>query len=243
MNLTIDVGNEIVQLSDLADDLDASIPQQVSPRRAGLIPVDRKTMEAYIREVMEACERRTRELYERFLALRDHMYAQIQCMTKHMQHRTHGRSSSSGKSSSKRTSSSSGGSSGGDGGGDGDGPARTPSRKSKKPRSKPCSTSLQHPPSSSHGEIATTSFPKVSPHRPLPGREIVTLVILCLYGIAYIAPSAILQGLIIFCLLIIALVAMGYPEVARYVWSTVPKLLKQLATDSDEESEDPDEES
>jgi hypothetical protein len=36
---------------------------------------------------------------------------------------------------------------------------------------------------------------------------------------------------------------MGYPEVARYVWSTVPKLLKQLSMDADEENEDPDEES
>jgi hypothetical protein len=159
-------------------------------------------------------------------------------------HRVQAHVVSKNKSSAKRkpSSSSSGGGDGGDSGGDGDGPQRA-SSKSKKSRSKPRNTSVQHPPSSSPGEIATTSSPQVSPHRPLPGREIVTLVILCLYGIANIAPCVILQGLIIFCLLIIALVAMGYPEVARYVWSTVPKLLKQLATDADEESEDPDEES
>lgn len=159
----------------------------------------------------------------------------------HFARRIQQASGGKGKTSAKRKSSSSGGSSGdgGDGGGDSDGPARTPS-KSKKPRSKPRSTSLQHPPSSLPGEIATTS-PQVSPPRPLPGREIVILIILCLYGIANIVPSGILQGLIIFCLLIIALAAMGYPEVARYIWSTVPKLLKQLATDADEESEGPDE--
>jgi hypothetical protein len=151
------------------------------------------------------------------------------------------KSKSSAKRKSSSTSGGSSGSSGGDGG-DGDGPQRAPS-KSKKSRSKPRSTPLQHPPSSPPGEIATTSSPQVSPHRPLPGREIVTLVILCLYGIANIVPNELLQGLVILCLLIIALVAMGYPEVARYVWSTVPKLLKQLATEADEESEDPDEES
>lgn len=198
------------------------------------------TYESY-RKVQQEIHRLSREAVERAQQVWESIKAQVQCMRLPKMQRDQGRSSGSAKPAAKKNASSSGGSSG-EGGGDGDGPARTPS-KSKKHRSKPRSTSLQHPPSSSPGEIATTSFLQVSPHRPLPGREIVPLVILCLYGIANIVPSEILQGLIIFSLVIIALVAMGYPEVARYVWSTVPKLLKQLATDADEEIEDPDEES
>ena len=64
---------------------------------------------------------------------------------------------------------------------------------------------------------------------------------LLLFGIVLTEPSSSVVALIAVCLAIIALAGMGYPEVAKDVLRSVPKLLKQSAS-TDEESESADEE-
>jgi hypothetical protein len=155
---------------------------------------------------------------------------------------------SSAKKSAKSTSSgnSGGGSSGGDGGdggGDGDGPQRIRSTPKKSRSSKSVTTRPQRLPSSSSGKTATTFPPQVLPNHPQSNRGIAIIAMFFLFGIVFTDPSPFIIGLIVVCLLIIALVAMGYPDLAKHVWSSIPKLLKLLAADSDEESEDSDDES
>jgi hypothetical protein len=152
------------------------------------------------------------------------------------------KSSSSGTSSGGSSGTGGGGGGGGDGDGDGDGPQRTPS-KPKKPRSKARSTSLQRLPRSSSGETATTSSPQVLPNHPQPNHGIAIIAMAALFGIVLTDPNPFILGLIVVCLLVIVLVAMGHLDLAKHVWNSAPKLFKPLAKDADEESEDPDEES
>ncbi len=201
-----------------------------------------RSMSRFQHRALENLERIRREM-----EIIDRVRRQVQIVrtgAHAMRHNQDGASGKSRKSSAKRStkSASGGGNSGGDSDGGGDGPARTPS-KSKKPRSKVRSTSFQRLPRSSSGDTATTSPAQVLRNPPQPNNIIAISAMAALFGIALTKPSLLILGLIVICLLIIVLVAMGHANLAKHVWNSAPKLLKLSTKYSDEESEDPDEES
>lgn len=214
------------------------------------------------RDVASAAERIMRTLHELRHRANEHIerfskqmavLVRLQRQTQVMRHRGQDGATGKGKgktSSAKKTAkSASGGSSGsgdgGDGGGDGDGPQRTRSTRRKSRSSKSVTTRPQHLPSSSTGKIVATSPSQVLFHPPLSiSRIIIILTVLnFLFDIALAAKSTSIIVIIAFFMLIIALVAMGSHDLAKHFWNSVPKLVKLLAANSDEEGEDSDDES
>lgn len=205
-----------------------------------------ETIRAHARSALNEGIERIRKQMEEIDRLRRQMQV-LKVSTHTIRHGQSGSPSNGKKSAAKKSAkSASGGGGGGDGGGDGDGDGPGPKHtrtKSKKSRSsKSVTIRPSRLPTSSPGKTASTPSPQVLTHRPQPSRGIAIVAMILLFGIALTAPSSSIVGLVVVCLLVIALAGMGHPEVAKDVWRSVPKLLKQSAS-TDEESESPDEES
>jgi len=197
-------------------------------------------------------QRRAYEQVERFrqqMTLVERLRREVQTVRHRGQDGPTGKAKVSSAKKSAKSSTSGGGSSGGDGGdggGDGDGPQRARSTSKKAVHQKALLHAPQRLPSSSSGKTAPISLSQVSPNHAQSNRGIVIIAMALLFGIVFADSSLLIRGLIVVCLLIIALAAMGYVDLAKHVWNSAPKLLKLLklsAKNSDEESGDPDEES
>ena len=198
-------------------------------------------------------QRRAYEQVQRFrqqMTLVERLRREVQTVRHRAQDGPTGKAKvSSAKKSAKSSTSGGGGSSGGgnsdggDGGGDGDGPQHARSSSKKSRSSKSVTTRPQRLPSSSSGKTAPISLSQASPNHTQSNRGIVIIAMTLLFGIVFVDSSLLIRGLIVVCLLMIALAAMGYVDLAKHVWNSAPKLLKLSAKDSDEESGDPDEES
>lgn len=202
---------EVQQILEALEDL-KRVADQIPPsgeveRKGKVIPVTMEGYALYMRKVMEEYDRRCKDIFEKVRMLAELAQAEIQRVTKHMLHRTQGRTSSNGKTSAKKSASSSGGNGGGDGGGDGDGPHRARPQQKRRSR-KNRNTHSQHPPSFPPGAISSTSS-----QPPPPSQR---------QGLAPL--------LLILCIFVIVLIATGERDMAQYVLGSmaIPGLFERL---------------